>query len=55
MPVGPGADFEQPRLARGAELGVEYPLPWERNAELGGQRVGLGVATASTALPQTDG
>jgi hypothetical protein len=34
----------------GAELGVEYPLPWERNGELVGRLVEYGRFAARTAL-----
>jgi hypothetical protein len=38
-----------------AELGVEYPLPWERNAELVGLLVDFGRAAASKAVPSPVG
>ena len=41
------------RLASGrpdAELGVEYPLPWERNGELCGVLVRMGEAAAARVL-----
>jgi hypothetical protein len=35
----------------GADLGTEYPLPWERNGELVGQLVDLGAFAARHAAP----
>jgi hypothetical protein len=35
----------------GADLGTEYPLPWERNAELVAQLVDLGACAARQAVP----
>jgi predicted acylesterase/phospholipase RssA len=39
----------------GADLGVEYPMPWERNGELAGAAVRFGAFTARTVGARTGG
>jgi predicted acylesterase/phospholipase RssA len=48
--VAPGANAYLAWTGRGtAEFGVEYPLPWERNAELMGGLVRFGASTVAAA------